>query len=323
MADMAAFIAGTAPAVAPAIALASEAAYGSRPLLRGSVAPVVDSQNAGMGGFAQAVVGMGSMVVGAVAGQRRARRRQAKASRPMTVAMAEAKERVGLGRGDIRFFLDTADEKEWDRLLSLGIFYGVTSNPAIMQRCNQPCTIENITRMAKKALKYPNMHTILFQAWGETADNMVKIGEKIMSIDPARVGVKLPLTNAGIEAAARLKAKGAIICMTACMSAKQALIANAVGADYISPYLGKMDEAGMEGLDEITRMHQALAGSPGRTRIFSASFRNVQQLMELACRGMDAFTFGPAVADQLLKCDATYDFVAMFEHAAKENGARV
>lgn len=326
MAEMTAFVAGMAPAMAPAAATLAmgEASFNSRPYFRGAAVPVIEEEQSGMSGFTQAAIGMGSMVVGAAAGQRRSRRRAAaKGRQPEVAAMAQGEDRLGNGRGDIRFFLDTADEKEWERLLKLGIFYGVTSNPAILQKCNQPCTIQNITRMAKKALSYPGMHVILFQAWGETADNMTAIGEKIMSIDPKRVGVKLPLTNAGIEAASRLKAKGAIICMTACMSAKQALIANAVGADYISPYLGKMDEAGMEGLEEVTRMHEALKSAPGRVRVFTAAVRNVHQLMELACRGMDAFTFSPAVADQLLDCKATYDFVAGFERVAKENGAEV
>jgi len=221
-------------------------------------------------------------------------------------------------RRPMELFLDTADEEEWEKLLSLGIFYGVTTNPMILQRSNQPCTLDNCQRLLRKALSYPGVERMFFQVWGETAENYEKIGLQLWALDPEHVGVKLPLTDAGIRAASFLKRKGVRICMTGCMSAKQVLTANALHADYISPYLGKMCDSGMDGMHEVEQMYDALKDTPGRTRVFAASIRNVGQMMQLAAKGLDSFTFPVKVAHELVEVQATDEATETFEKCAKD-----
>lgn len=221
----------------------------------------------------------------------------------------------------MRLFLDTADEEEWEKLLSMGIFYGVTTNPLILSRSNQPCTIENSRRLMKKALSYPGVERFFVQAWGETVENYVKVGWELYSMDPEHVGVKLPLTDAGIRAAYALKERGVRLIMTGCMSAKQVLTANALHAEYISPYLGKMCDSGMDGMHEVEQMYLALKDTPGRTRVFVASIRNVGQMMDLAAKGLDSFTFPVKVAHELVQVTGTDEATAYFEQCARDMGA--
>lgn len=224
------------------------------------------------------------------------------------------------GSGRLRLFLDTADTAEWERLLPLGFFHGVTTNPVLLERAGVPCDIPSMQLLLEKALGYPGIQEVMFQAWGEDTEQLVSAAVEICKLDPSRVVVKLPLTRAGIRAAALLRTVGAQrirLCMTACYSAKQGLIAEGLDADYIAPYLGRMGDMGMDGLGECARMHAALGGSAGRTRILVASIRSVDHMMELLCRGLDTFTFAPAICDALVSVEATARAAEEFEKAAR------
>ena len=91
-----------------------------------------------------------------------------------------------LYRGENRFFLDTADTAEWDALLKLGIFYGVTTNPTILERCHQPCTIENIRTLAIRALAQTD--EFMCQSWGSTAQDLYETGMALSQPDRDRIG---------------------------------------------------------------------------------------------------------------------------------------
>eukprot|EP00929_Paragymnodinium_shiwhaense_P002998 TRINITY_DN103364_c0_g1_i1.p1 TRINITY_DN103364_c0_g1~~TRINITY_DN103364_c0_g1_i1.p1 ORF type:complete len:347 (+),score=73.35 TRINITY_DN103364_c0_g1_i1:80-1120(+) len=328
------------PAGNMGLALQQDTAATSRATLRGAMqpplarTPLVESLSLREGPHkthlaAAAAAGAASLTVGAAVARRSARlhasrrlRNAAAFKRRLAVTACGAAEgEAGEGRRPLQLFLDTADEEEWDKLLTLGIFHGTTTNPLILSKSNQPCTIENCRRLMKKALSYPGIQRTLFQVWGETAENYEKIGYELFSMDPEHVGVKLPLTDAGIRAASALKQRGVRICMTGCMSAKQVLTANALHAEYISPYLGRMCDTGMDGMHEVQQMYDALKDTPGRTRVFVASIRNVGQMMELAAKGLDSFTFPVKVAYELVQVQATDEATANFEKAALEMGA--
>lgn len=205
--------------------------------------------------------------------------------------------------GGLSLYLDTADTAEWDRLLPLGFFSGVTTNPVLLQRAGVPCTIESMRGLLAKALEYP-IQEIMFQAWGEDHDALYNVGREISQLDPRRVVVKMPLTADGIRAAGRLRENNVRVCMTTCYAAKQALIAACLGAEFISPYLGRMMEKGMAGVDECIRMQEIVNGR-SMTRIFVASIRNVDVLVELARKGVSTFTLPPQIVDELVELDYT------------------
>ena len=105
-------------------------------------------------------------------------------------------------RGESRFFLDTADVKEWESLLPLGIFHGITTNPTILQRCGVPCTIESIHKLAALALEKTD--EFMCQSWGDDAEKIYQTGLELSAPDRERIVIKCPVTTQGTKAAAAL-----------------------------------------------------------------------------------------------------------------------
>jgi transaldolase len=222
---------------------------------------------------------------------------------------------------DWQLFLDTADFSEYESLLPLGFFYGVTCNPAIMTKDGWPVSIESAKTLLNKVLTYPSIQKVFFQAWGDKTEDMVQRGLDLFALDPEHVVVKVPLTRAGMAAASELKKHDIPLCMTACHSAKQGLIAEGLGAEWIAPYVGKMDDLGIDGVGACETMHEALGGKKSKTRVQAASIRTLDKLMELSKKGLDTFTFSPAIGHALVDMKASDDAAAAFEVAVK-NGPK-
>ena len=132
-------------------------------------------------------------------------------------------------RGASRFFLDTADVREWKALLPLGIFHGVTTNPVLLERAGVRCTVGECHRLARTAFEL-GAAEFMAQAWGGDTDSLVASGLALRSANPERIVVKVPVTADGTAAAARLVSAGTRVCLTACYSREQALVATTVGA---------------------------------------------------------------------------------------------
>lgn len=220
-------------------------------------------------------------------------------------------------RGDGRLFLDTANVSEWDELLPTGIFHGVTTNPILLERAGQPCTIENLHSMARKALEMTD--EFMCQAWGATAQDMMQCGMALSQPARDRIVIKVPVTMEGVQAASMLIQAGVRVCLTACYHHKQAMIAAGVGAEYIAPYLGRMTEAGKVGSEECLKMQEVVEGMQCETRILVASIRDAQTMIDLAARGMETFTFSPSVARELFVEPLTTEAAQLFEDAAARN----
>ncbi|CAE7550717.1 tal [Symbiodinium natans] len=220
-------------------------------------------------------------------------------------------------RGPSRFFLDTASTEQWSELLPLGIFHGITTNPTILERCNVPCTVASVQSLASNALDVTD--EFMCQSWGGDADMMYSIGMELSSVDRTRVVVKCPVTAEGTKAASRLIGSGVRVCLTACYSKNQALVAAACGAEYIAPYLGRMTDAGRDGLSECRSMQSIVKGMGSSTRILVASIRKVEDMCTLACCGCDTFTFSPDVARAMFAEELTAVAAKDFEDAALRN----
>ena len=204
-------------------------------------------------------------------------------------------------RGASRFFLDTADVREWEELLPLGIFHGVTTNPVLLERAGVPCTVEATTSLAKTAFDL-GAREFMIQSWGGSADALESKALELCDALGRRsddLVVKVPVTAEGTRAASALVRQGVRVCLTACYDSSQALVAVASGAEYLAPYVGRMSDAGKDGQLECVHMQQIVDGLGGSTRIFAASIRDAQTLASLAAAGLDSFTFSPAVAREL------------------------
>jgi transaldolase len=224
--------------------------------------------------------------------------------------------------GRSRLFLDTADEREWEKHLPTGMFFGVTTNPVLLERANVGCTLSSITALARSALEVHHCQEFMLQAWGGERDALVHTGAAIAALDLGkdRIVVKLPLTPAGVAAARILGKDGARICMTACYNREQAFVAAGLGAEYVAPYLGRMSDAGKDGVAECASMQTLIAGMGASTRVLVASLRSAHQLSALAAQGCDTFTFSPAIATQLLDEPLTTAAASDFEAAALSMG---
>ncbi|KAL7569978.1 hypothetical protein ACA910_017029 [Epithemia clementina (nom. ined.)] len=225
-------------------------------------------------------------------------------------------------RGKCRLFLDTANEEEWDELLRTRMFHGVTTNPSLLHQVHQPCTVENLNRLARKAFQYWSVNEFMCQTWGRTVKELYDTGIALSAPERDRIIVKVPVTLMGVQAATKLIESGCRVCLTAALDRKQALIAVSIGAEYIAPYLGRMNDAGKNGMEECLAMKDIVYGTQGKTRILVASLGNdLNAMAELAGNEMNTFTLSPQLARDLLNVEPLTDKVAAeFEKAAAAAG---
>ena len=221
----------------------------------------------------------------------------------------------------LRLFLDSADPADWRRFLPLGFFHGVTTNPLLLERAGQTCTVANLRELAGMARDL-GTREIQMQTWGRNPGQMAETGEKLAELaEPGlRVVIKIPATAEGFQVARNLLANGRTVTLTAVYTPGQVMAAASLGAAYAAPYLGRLQDAGQDGAALVLNMHDILTRAGSRTRLLTASLRTVKQIVDLAAKGLDTFTFGPGVADQLLVSDLTSAAAIDFQRAAEAMG---
>lgn len=212
----------------------------------------------------------------------------------------------------LQLLLDSADPGAWRQWLPSGLFSGVTTNPTLLRRAGQPCTVEHLQQLAAEALAL-GARELHLQTWGADADAATACGLALAAIEPARVLVKVPVTRDGTETARRLIAAGVAVTFTACYAVPQVLIAAALGARYIAPYLGRISDDGRDGVAALTAMQRCLDGVGSGTRLLVASLRAPSDLAALAGAGLSTFTISPELAGALFRCEATIAAAAQFE----------
>ncbi|MEO1391330.1 MAG: transaldolase family protein [Cyanobacteria bacterium J06634_5] len=214
----------------------------------------------------------------------------------------------------LRFYLDTAEVAAWKTWLPTGLFHGVTCNPLLLERAGVTCGPGSLKALSQQALDL-GAQEVHLQAWGDSVQALLRIGQMLGSSDP-RIIVKLPATQQGTTAANTLIQGGIPVTLTAVYSVHQALIAAAIGASYVAPYLGRMNDAGKAGRQEIATMQKALNGLGSQTRLLTASIRDIEDISVLAAQGVDTFTFSPAIANAFFNVPETLAATADFERAA-------
>lgn len=217
-------------------------------------------------------------------------------------------------RTKLRLYLDTADTEQWDAWLGSGIFYGVTTNPLLLERAQLPCTLAQLEQLATQAFDL-GMQEVQLQTWGGTVEAWVEHGQQLAALDP-RIVVKVPITQAGTAAATQLIKTGVRVTLTGVYEVHQVLIGAALGAEYVAPYLGRITDFGRNGRETIATMQQALEGVGSSTRILTASIREIGDIASLATQGLDTFTFSAKIAAQFFDVAATQRATADFERAA-------
>lgn len=209
----------------------------------------------------------------------------------------------------MRLYLDTADRAAAESLLSTGLFAGVTTNPTILRRAGLGVeAIEDVHTWARAA----GAREIFFQTWGPDTATMVERGRRLRGLG-SDVVVKVPVSKAGAAACAQLAADGIPTLLTAVHTPGQVMVAAAAGASYAAPYLGKIDEAGRDGIGTVTAMQEVLDATGSSTRILLASVRDVPSMVTLARRGVECFTMATSIAEALFDDELTAGAVAAFD----------
>ena len=218
----------------------------------------------------------------------------------------------------LRLFIDSANPEDWETYLRTGIFYGVTTNPKLLENSGIPFDVGLMKELANKAFDL-GANEIHMQVWGEEPEHMLEIGRELAAIDK-RVMVKVPIDINGIQLAKQLINDGANVTLTAVHSAQQVLVAVGLGAKYAAPYLGRMNDAGMDGMREVRTMGEIITNTQSPLRLLVASIRSSEDLVILASRGLNTFTLVPRIVHELLENELTKMAVESFNRAAAGTG---
>ena len=217
----------------------------------------------------------------------------------------------------MKLYLDTADRGAAESLLATGLFAGVTTNPTILKRASKGVgDLPEIYRWATDA----GASEVFLQAWGEDSATLIKRGQRLRDLG-REVVIKFVATRAGSTACTVLAARGIPTLLTAIYDPGQAIVAAAAGATYIAPYLGRLNDAGRQGIAEVVAMHEVLVATGSTTKVLLASIRSVPDMVALARHGVDCFTMAPDVAEQFFTDPTTAEAARTFEDAVRETSA--
>ena len=213
----------------------------------------------------------------------------------------------------MKLYLDSFDVKSWQEWMPSGLFHGITTNPILAGRAglfyssiNWPAKME----LADK-LNVKEFH-IQVPSCDETAISFAAQRKKEAKNFNLNFVVKVPLTIEGVKLVPEMKRLGLSILMTACYHSKQYITADAIEAEYIAPYFGRMEEAGLDAFHHLSLMKELESYSTNKCRILIASIRSVEQMMILAAQGHEYFTISPAIAGELVNSDLTVNAVSEF-----------
>lgn len=192
----------------------------------------------------------------------------------------------------MKFFVDTAEIDAIAELNDLGMVDGVTTNPSLILKSGRD--ILEVTKEICDLVDGP----VSAEVVATQADAMIAEGRKLAEIAP-NIAVKLPLTWDGLKACKVLTGEGRMVNVTLCFSANQALIAAKAGATFISPFIGRLDDINIDGMDLIADIRAVYDNYGYETQILAASIRSVNHVLESARIGADVMTAPPDVIKML------------------------
>lgn len=202
----------------------------------------------------------------------------------------------------MKFFLDTADVKELRELNETGLVDGVTTNPSLVAQTGQ-----DFIEVIKEICTFIS-GPVSAEVTATDFDTMLKEGEKLAKIAD-NIAVKVPLTEDGLKVCKALSDNGVMVNVTLCFSPLQALLAGKAGATFISPFVGRVDDIGSNGLQlvsDILTIYDQYEDIG--TQVLVASVRHVGHMLEAATMGADVATLPPKV------------FRAMYKHPLTDKG---
>ena len=214
------------------------------------------------------------------------------------------------------FFLDSTDLEEIKRLNNLGIIDGLTTNPSLIYRAKTP--FEQLIKNICIEIKGPVSVEIVAEDSGQMIEQGIKLSKMAKNIV-----VKLPMTWEGIKACKELSKINIDTNVTLCFSASQAILAAKAGATYISPFIGRLDDANLDGIELIREIKQIYSNFNYVTKILAASIRTKNHVSQSAIAGADIATIPPKIFDTLVNHNLTDQGLEIFNSDWKKSGQTI
>lgn len=216
----------------------------------------------------------------------------------------------------MKFFVDTAEVKEIRELAEIGLLDGVTTNPSLIAKSGR--AFKEVVAEICAIVTGP----VSAEVTALDAEGMIREGKELRKI-AKNVAVKVPLTLDGLKACKALTSEGTMVNVTLCFSANQALLAAKAGASFISPFLGRLDDINLDGMELISEIRQIYDNYDFATEILAASIRSANHVKQAALIGADIATIPPAVLKGLVKHPLTDKGIEMFLADWKKTGQTI
>ena len=216
----------------------------------------------------------------------------------------------------MKFFVDTAEVSEIIELNDLGMVDGVTTNPSLIKKSGRD--ILEVTKEICGIVSGP----VSAEVTATDADKMIAEGRKLAEL-ASNIAVKLPLTWDGLKACRVLSQEGKMVNVTLCFAANQALLAAKAGATFISPFIGRLDDINLDGMELIEDIRTIYDNYGFETQILAASIRAANHVLDSARIGADVITAPPAVIKNLANHPLTDKGLATFLADIKKTGQTI
>ena len=196
----------------------------------------------------------------------------------------------------MKFFLDTASLKDISWAVQAGLIDGITTNPTLLSKQAGDLDPRDVLKEICSIVEGP----VSAEVVSVDTEGMLKEGHSLAKLAD-NIVVKIPMLEAGMVAVRRLTSDGIRTNVTLCFSSVQCLVAAKAGATYVSPFIGRIDDVGQEGMDVIREARQMFDNYSIATQILAASIRHPRHVVEAAMIGADVATLPPEVLRKLLQ----------------------
>ncbi len=217
----------------------------------------------------------------------------------------------------MKFFVDTADVTEIKELAATGLLDGVTTNPSLVAKAGRD--FKTIIAEICEIVPGP----VSAEVAALDAEGMITEGRALAKI-AKNVTVKVPLTMDGLKACRVLTGEGTMVNVTLCFSATQALLAAKAGATFVSPFIGRLDDIGLDGMQLIHEIRTIFDNYMDlETDILAASIRTTNHVKDAALAGADVATIPPSIIKALVKHPLTDKGIELFMADWKKTGQKI
>ena len=216
----------------------------------------------------------------------------------------------------MKFFVDTADVDAIRELHALGMVDGVTTNPSLILKSGRD--IIEVTREICNMVEGP----VSAEVVAEKAEDMIREGRLLADIAP-NIAIKVPLTWDGLKACRVFADEGRMVNVTLCFSPAQAILAAKAGATFISPFIGRLDDIHLDGMDLIADIREIYDNYGYDTQILAASIRSVNHIIEAAKIGADVITAPPSVIKSMANHPLTDKGLEQFNKDWAKTGQKI